>query len=160
MDIDIDVDCPIITDNGGYISLRQMILAIRSQNEGKTKGMRLFHGIDWCRDTKELWVNGRKGSGGSAYIFTFYEIMEGEARRMIKGLGTYLKTIYGTTCITAITTEDNWEASEAWIWDQRKHQFITPEARQLKSNVNYDENLSLMHLLEKEEIEEKNYKKR
>ena len=156
-DIEIDPDYAIITNKGILMTLRQMILKVKSHNKGDTKGLRLFHNIDYCINSKDLWMNGRKVPGGVAWVFTFYDNFEGETRRMIKGLGTYLSKIYGASPISSVFTDDHWDATEGWQWNSRTDKFITPESRQLKANINLDPNLILMQMAEveyeKEELE-------
>ena len=95
-EIDVDLDHQFTLKSGEDMSLRQMILSITSHIEGPAKEARLFHSVDFCKDTQELWIGNRKGPGGSTFIFTFYQQFEGEARQMIKGLGVYLATKYGS----------------------------------------------------------------
>ena len=73
-----------------------MILNIKSQSKDDTNGLPLFQGIDFCADTKEIYIDRIKGQGGSAHVFSFYKIFEAKARQMVTGLGVFLADKYGT----------------------------------------------------------------
>ena len=153
-DFETELDETFIVPSGKELTLRQMILTITSKAKGVGKSARLFRSIDFCADTKELWIGNRKGPGGAAYVYTFYKQFEGEARQMIKGLGTYLASIFGSSSIVPLFSEDHWEATDGWTWDRVRHQFNTPEAQQLSANIHFDPNIALLNFLEEEEKEE------
>lgn len=153
-EIEIDIDQPIRLKRGIYTTLRKMILSIKVKFPGTNYETRLFHSIDFCLDTRDMWMQGQRGPGGPGYIMTFYEPNEAEARRMTKGLGIYLKKRYGKKTITPLFSEDHWEATEGWKWDKQKNTFDTPENRQLKANVQLDPSGALMDMFEEEMMEE------
>ena len=78
------------------LSLRDIILDIQiADKDSPLKGRRMFHSIDYVADSQKLWIDNEAGPGGSAYVFTFYDKAESEARTMIDGLGCYVFKKYG-----------------------------------------------------------------
>ena len=128
--------------------MRSMILQIQSQRDDDTAGLNLFQGVDFCQDMSQVYINRVKGEKVSSYIFTFYAIFEAEAIQMIKGLGVYLKAVYGEFSVEDCFTSQ-------WFWNGKNKVFDTPETRQMKANVYRDPNMALMMLFEQEEEQEK-----
>ena len=153
-DIEKDIDNRILTDKGIFLSLREMILSIKSNQNGPTKGLRLFHSIDFTPDSSKIWFNGQKGPGGAGHVFSYYKQMSGEALQMMKGLGVYLANLYGSSPIAQCFDNDHWTATDGWSWDKYNKKFITPESRQLRANINHDPNAIMMRLAEMEMEEE------
>ena len=149
-----DLDTKVLTKQGFLLSLRDMILSIRSKQKGNTKGLRVFHSVDFTPDSNKVWFNGQRGPGGSGHIFTFYRQLAGEAIQMIKGLGTYLATTYGASALSRSFCTDHWLAAKGWKWSTLEEKFITPESRQLKANINHDPNATMMRIAEIEMKEE------
>ena len=134
-----------------------MSYVIRSQSKGPYNRKRLFHSIDFTPNSKDIWISGMRGAGGPALIFTFYKKLQGEARKMIQGLGVFLSHIYGAQGVYKTFSESHRKASKGWSWDEVKKKFDTPDARQMKENVWNDANREMMDIIEKEmelELEE------
>ena len=152
--VDLDMIISSTAHNISKTTLRSLILNIRSTSSPQTYNMLLFQGIDFTPNSKEVWINGIKGQGGPAHIFSFYSIFEAEARMMIRGLGTFLSAYHGYRNIYKCFSEDHWNGTTNWKWDRKNNVFKTPEVRQIKANVIYDPNAKVMDIFEKEDIEE------
>ena len=152
-DIVADLDSPIFTKQKKHTTLRNLILNIRSTVK-ETYNMPLFQGIDFTSDSKEIWINGMKGKGGPAHIYSFYTLFEAEAREMIRGIGVYLSAYHGSRCIYKCFSDNHWQGNLDWSWDRTTNTFKTPETRQIKANVAYDPNARMMDQFEKEDREE------
>jgi hypothetical protein len=93
---DQPIDQPILTRDGTYISLRQLVLSLRVTNKSSDfLNASLFHGLDYTEDSGKVYFNGQPGPGGPAYIFSYYTPMAADAEEMLQGLGIYAGRIYG-----------------------------------------------------------------
>lgn len=145
------LDALINTKQGDYLSLREMILKIKSQNVNpKLFDANLFHGVDFCADTSKVYINGIRGPGGPAHIFSFYSALAPEALAMVKGLGIYLATKYGTRQIRPCFTSGHWETNKGWTWNDSLEEFNSPEAKNLKNTFESDPNAGMMAFLANE----------
>jgi hypothetical protein len=141
LSIDVDMDKRLETQEGGYFSLREMILAINNRQDGKNwDPVPLFHSIDFCPDSSKVWIGNSMGPGGPGHIITYYNVMEAEALQMIRGLGIYLGKIYGYDNIVECFSRDHWQSLEGWKFSKKKWKFTTPETRQMKDNLKLDSN--------------------
>ena len=135
-----DIDKKIKVRSGRTLTLRQMILSIKAHNKGPTKGMNLFQSIDFTPNATKLYFGGRQGPRCSGNVITFYELVQGEAIQMIRGLGVYLLRMYGSEGIRSCFSKKYWDAMVGWKWSKTYECFDRPETRQLHSNVNHDPN--------------------
>jgi hypothetical protein len=107
LSIDADMDERIDTKEGGNLSLREMILAIKTRQEGdEWDPVPLFHSIDFCPDSSKVWIGNSMGPGGPGHILTYYNIFEAEALQMIRGLGIFLGKIYGYENVAGCFNKD------------------------------------------------------
>ena len=62
--IAIDLDYPLLSKKGRTSTLHEMILNLKARNKGITKGLRLFHSVDFIKDDSiDLLINSSKGPG-------------------------------------------------------------------------------------------------
>jgi hypothetical protein len=148
LNIVTDIDVKFFTEKKGYISLREMILDIKSQRED-TKGVRLFHSIDFCEDTSKTFFGNQRGAGGPGHIFSFYKLMTSEALGMVKGLGIYLSKVYGANYIRDKFRYEHWEINKGWKWSNERECFETPEAKHLQDNLDNDPNAKIIKMMSK-----------
>jgi hypothetical protein len=65
LSIDADMDERIDTKEGRNLSLREMILAIKTRQEGdEWDPVPLFHSIDFCLDSSKVWLGNTMGPAG------------------------------------------------------------------------------------------------
>jgi hypothetical protein len=150
LSIDVDIDKRLETSEGGYFSLREMILAINNRQDGESwDPIPLFHSIDFCPDSSKVWIGNSMGPGGPGHIITYYNVMEAEALQMIRGLGIYLGKIYGYENMVECFSRDHWQSLEGWKFSKRKWRFTTPETRQMKDNLKLDSNKLMVRMAQK-----------
>jgi hypothetical protein len=151
LSIDVDMDKRLETQEGGYFSLREMILAINNRQDGKNwDPVPLFHSIDFCPDSSKVWIGNSMGPGGPGHIITYYNVMEAEALQMIRGLGIYLGKIYGYDNIVECFSRDHWQSLEGWKFSKKKWKFTTPETRQMKDNLKLDSNKLMVRMAQRQ----------
>jgi hypothetical protein len=144
---DQPIDQPILTRDGGYISLRQLVLSLRVTNKlSEFFNASLFHGLDYTEDSGKVYFNGQPGPGGPAYIFSYYAPMAADAEEMLQGLGIYAGRIYGNTVMNPCFTTSHWNGNKGWKWDKISGCFLTPASRQREANLNFDPNLAIEKL--------------
>ena len=73
---------------------------------------------------------------------------------MITGLGKYVLKLYGKNMAGAMFTTDHFRAIKGWRYDMASGLFHTPEMRQIKSNLRFDNNLKAISILQSIEKEE------
>lgn len=97
-------------------------------------GTNLFHSVDFNGDSGKLWLGNTTGPGGSCHVFTFYNKVQSEAIQMIRGLGMYVRRMYGTRVAQKMFTINHFKATAGWSYSTTSGKFKTPEERQRKAN--------------------------
>jgi len=160
-DIKINIDQPIRYRSGARqgleITLRDIILDITvADKDSPLCGTKLFHAIDYVGDSGKLWIENQRGPGGSCYILSYYRQVESEATTMITGLGKYVLKQYGKQMAARMFHPDHFQAIKGWKYDIMTGLFHTPEMKQIKSNLRFDNNLKAIKILQDlNEAEEK-----
>lgn len=123
-DILVDIDKKLRTSRG-HISLRQLILSIKSTNEAM-KGAYLFQSIDKIEDSSKVYFpyDKRVGKGESGYIFQFYQCLEEEAMVMFQGLGIYLESKFGIENLHNVFGVNHWAENEHWQRNRHDKKFF------------------------------------
>ncbi len=135
------------TRDGTRMTLREMILNIKSTSDKELGGeVTLFHAIDYVSDSSSMWINGSRGPGGAGYIITYYNFLQSEAEVMIKGLGRYIKRMFGTEVAKKAFNIRHFTSTEGWKWDKKKNKFVTPQNTRTKLNLKYDPNRAIAKL--------------
>jgi hypothetical protein len=151
LSIDINMDKRLDTKEGGNLSLREMILSIKTRQEGGTwDPVPLFHSIDFCPDSSKIWIGNSMGPGGPGHIITYYNIVEAEALQMIRGLGVFLAKLYGYENVSRCFSKDHWNSLEGWAFSRKKWKFTTPESRQMNANLKLDPNKMMVRIAQKQ----------
>jgi hypothetical protein len=149
--INVDMDKQLNTKEGGTLSLREMILGIKTRQEGDLwDPVPLFHSIDFCPDSSKVWIGTSMGPGGPGHLITYYNIVEAEALQMIRGLGIFLGKIYGYENVLECFHKDHWQSLEGWSFSRKKWKFITPESRQMNDNLKLDPNKMMVRIAQKQ----------
>ena len=144
---DQSIDQPVLTRDGNYISLRQLVLSIRVSNKSSDfYQASLFHGLDYTDNSKKIYINGLPGPGGPAYIFSYYAPMAADAEEMLQGLGIYAGRLYGNRTMNPCFTTSHWNGNKGWKWDKSSGRFLTPASRQREANIKFDPNLAIEKL--------------
>ena len=86
--------------------------------------------------------------------FSYYRQVESEATTMITGLGKYVLKQYGKPMAAQMFTADHFRAIKGWRYDIMTGLFRTPEMRQIKSNLKFDNNLKAINILQELQQEE------
>jgi hypothetical protein len=147
LSIDDHIDNRIDTKEGGNLSLREMLLGIKTRQVGDAwDPLPLFHSIDFCADSSKVWIGNSMGPGGPGHIITYYNIVEAEALQMIRGLGVFLGKLYGYENVVQCFNKDHWQSLEGWAFSMKKWAFITPESRQMSDNLFLDPNKMMVRL--------------
>ena len=164
--IDCDIDKKQFHINSNLkVSLRQLVLTIPKHQQRKdAKREALFHGFDFTMNSAEQWFEGSRGPGGAGHIFSYYKSNDGEAQRMIQGLGLYLATHYkrNKEKIARSFSLDHWKASEGWSWNKEDKTFITTESAMLYQNLLNDTNQAMVRASDEkfaEQLEKKEKEK-
>ena len=150
---DQSIDQPILTRDGEYISLRQLVLSIRVSNKASDfYQASLFHGLDYTDNSRKIYINGLPGPGGPAYIFSYYAPMAADAEEMLQGLGIYAGRLYGNRTMNPCFTTSHWNGSKGWKWDKSSGRFLTPASRQREANIKFDPNLAIEKLAQMDSL--------
>lgn len=145
--IEVDIDRQLEDRNGKKITLRQIILSIPTTSQLVIyKGGFLFHGINYTQDSSELWFDKTRGPGGSGYVLTYYDDLEGEVSTVCKGLGRMVQSLYGSTLASQCFTRNHFRYNKGWIWHKQLKSFTNPEKAIQKNNFENDSNKAMIAL--------------
>ena len=140
--IRVDLDRRFTFYDALSLSLRDIILDLEINNKRNSlHGEKLFHSVDYVSDSANVWIDNRKGPGGPAVVFTYYEDAANEASTMIRGLGKYVIHHFGKTTASKMFDINHFKANKGYRWDDQVGRFSTPNIRRMKSNIEQDNNL-------------------